>query len=246
MKGVSFQNGIEFRVVVEGESWAQGDLIAATLEAASKNATAAIPPLRLFFAEGTDKKVKLKAADAFKVLEKGDSAASPLSLKFHLPPDARISDSKGSLYVVYGGSDQLETLGQLRLNIIPHQHLRDLIDLLVMHFRFAQKGSSAGKKGMTDYKLDPPASKDWASLELLTVQLQLTATTIEANFQFHRKEIDPKKSGLSSVVVKRDIGRSWDLKQMLHDFNQRVNKEAATDAMEAVMHEYREASWLNS
>ena len=246
MKGVSFQNGIEFRVVVEGESWAQGDPISATLEATSKNNSAGRSPLHLFLAEGTDKKVKLKSPDAFKILEKSTAVNSPLSLKFQLPTDTRISDLKGSLYVVYGGSEQLETLGQLRLNIIPHQHLRDLIDILVMHFRFAQKGSSAGKKGMTDFKLDPPASKDWASLELLTVQLQLTEATVEAVFQFHRKEIDPKKSGLSSVVVKRDIGRTWDLKQMLHDFNQRVNKEAATDAIEAVMHEYREASWLNS
>jgi hypothetical protein len=246
MKGISFQNGIEFKVVVEGESWAQGDCISATLEATTKNAGATLPPLHLFFAEGTDKKVKLKSADAFKILEKSSTEKSPLAFQFQLPTDARVSDTKGSLYVVYGGSEQLETLGQLRLTITMHQHLRDLVDILVMHFRFAQKGISAGKKGLTEIKLDPPASKDWASLELLTVQFQLTEKTIEANFLFHRKEIDPAKSGLSSVIVKREITRSWDLPQMLHDFNQRVNKEAATDAMEAVMHEYREASWLNS
>jgi len=46
--------------------------------------------------------------------------------------------------------------------------------------------------------------------------------------------------------VKREVSRSWKLKQIIHDFNQRLNKEVMTVEIEKVISEYREAGWLNS
>lgn len=238
MKGLSFQNGIEYKITIEGESWSQGDSISIHLESKTPS------PLTLILAEGVDRKVKAKSADAFTVLEKFSSESSPLDQVIRLPLNALISDKSGSLYVLYGKEEAVEKLGQLRLNVIPHLHLRDLIDVMTMHFRFALKTTSAGKKNEVEVKLDPSGSKEWASLEQLILKLEVTENTLEAHFQFHRNEVDPSKGGLSSKSVKREFSRSWPLQDVIHDFNQRLNKEVVTAAIDNVVAEYRSAGWL--
>jgi hypothetical protein len=238
MKGLSFQNGVEYKINIDGESWSQGDSISVTLESKTPSS------LNLFLAEGVDKKVKAKSPDAFTVLEKFSSETSPLKQTIALPLSARISDKSGSLYVLYGKEEQTEKLGQLRLNVIPHLLIRDFIDLMTAHFRFAQKTTSAGKNDEVEVKLDPSGSKEWASLEQLLLRVQITEETMEVYFQFHRSEVDPTKGGLSSISVKREVTRTWNLSEIVHDFNQRLNKEVTTAAVEAVFAEYRSAGWL--
>ena len=245
MKGVSFQSGIEFKITIEGESWAQGDRIAGRCEAISRNPIQPPPPLHVFLVEGNERKVKQKDPSGFQILSHLDSHHSPLDWSFSLSSQARISDNKGSYYLLYGGSEQLEALGQLRLNIIPHLHLRDACDVLASHFRFVLKSTTAGKNGWVDAKFDPPQAKEWTFLEQLRVQFQLKEKSMEAKFQFHRKEVDAMKAGLSTKISQREFERSWDLSRVIHDFNQRLNKEAAIDSIDQVVAEYRQAGWLS-
>ena len=234
MKGLSFQNGVEYKVTIEGESWSQGDSISVHLE--SKPASNLI----LILAEGVDKKVKLKSPDAFIVLEQFDSEKPPLDQTIKLPLDAPISDKSGSLYILYGKNDEaLEKLGQLRLNIIPHLHLRDLIEVMTSHYRFALKTMSATKNNDVEVKLDPPGSKEWTSLELLTLKLKMTEDTMDVNFVFNRSEVDPTKGTLAKVSVKREVGRSWNSSEIVHDFNQRLNKEKIVTLLDEVVEEYK-------
>ena len=240
MKGMSFQNGVEFRITIEGESWNQGASIQGRIE--SKPAAKA----QIVLAEGLDKKVKAKSPDAFIVLEEAESASAPYDWSFTLPIDCRISDKSGSLYILYGHGENIEKLGQLRLNILPHPVVADMIDLLSTHFRFAFKSWSAGKSSSTEAKMDPPSSKDWAMLESLTVLCKTNSDSLDCKFQFQRNEVDATKGGLATKSVKREVSRSWKLKQIVHDFNQRLNKEVITAEIEKVILEYREAGWLNS
>lgn len=245
MKGVSFQNGVEFKITIEGESWAQGSLIQGKIE--SKPGAKA----QVILAEGTDKKVKLKSPDAFVVLEEATIAYAPYEWKFQLPVDARVSDKSGALYVLYGHGENLEKLGQLRLNIIPHQHTKDLIDLLTSHFRFAFKSVAAGKKQTTEVKLDPPGNKDWSMLEQLVLFVRINndtpgEETMDVKFQFHRQEVDALKGGLATKSVKREIDRSWNLAQIILSFNGRLDKDIITAEIDKLIAEYRDAGWLSS
>ena len=245
MKGVSFQNGIEFKIVIEGETWSQGDTLCGKLEGISRNPNQTAKALKVYLAEGNDKKVKAKTAGAFKILAELKSDEASLSWSFPLSLTARVSDGKGSLYIVYGNGDALETMGQLRLNIVPHLHLRDLSDVLSSHFRFVTKSITAGKDGWTEMKLEAPSAKEWAFLDLLVLQVQITAETLEAKFIFHRKEVDAMKAGLSTKITQREVERAWDLPKLIHDFNQRLNKEAATGCIENVFSEYSgTGGWL--
>jgi hypothetical protein len=240
MKGMSFQNGVEFKVVIEGESWSQGDEIRGKIESKP------LSPVQVYLAEGNDKKVKAKSADAFIVLQELTSPKAPFDWKFPLNLDARISDKSGSLYLLYGNQENLDKLGQLRLDILPHIHLKDLIDLCTMHFRFALKSIGFAKSGDTEIKLGPPSNKEWTFLEELVIHAKLNESTLQTRFQFHRKEIDGTKGGLVTKSVKREISRKWNVSQIVHDFNQRLNKEIITVEFEKIVAEYREAGWLSS
>jgi len=240
MKGMSFQNGVEFRITIEGESWAQGDHIQGKIE--SKPAAKGL----IYLAEGVDKKVKSKSPDAFIVLQEHESTQAPYEWKFQLPIDTRISDKTGALYILYGHGENIEKLGQLRLNIVPHPHLKDLMDLLTTEFRFALKSVSAGKKGTVEVKFDPPSAKDWAMLEQLVLICKFSNTELDCKFQFHRNEVDATKGGLSTKSAKREISRTWNTKAITHDFNQRLNKDVMTVEIEKVISEYRDAGWLSS
>jgi hypothetical protein len=83
-------------------------------------------------------------------------------------------------------------------------------------------------------------------LEQLVLQLKLTDTEVRSKFQFHRKEIDPTKGGVSTMIVKREFSRTWEIKKIVHDFNQRLDKDIITIEMDKLIAEYRNAGWLSS
>jgi len=243
MKGVSFQNGVEFKVSIDGEVWSQGDVLRGRLDAVARN-PGAQANLHVFLADGSDKKIKQKAAGAFQILQKKSAASGPLDWSFELPTDARILDKSGSLYIVYGGTETLETLGQLRLNIEPHPYIQDIYSLLNTHYRFVFKNRIYAK-GMVEGVFDPPQAKEWAALEELVVQIKVNGKeSIDSKFQFFRKVVDATKGGLSAKVMKREIDQQWSTAHVVHDFNNRVNKDQVILLVDKVIEEYRSTGWL--
>jgi hypothetical protein len=240
MKGMSFQNGIEFRVTLDGESWLQGETIHGRVE--SKPASKGL----IYLAEGLDKKVKAKSADAFIILQELKFEAPPFDWKFQLPVDARISDKAGALYLLYGRDENTEKSGQLRLNILPNSLVKDLIELLSTHFRFPLKATVAGKKGVTEFKFDPPSGKDWSMLESLVLLIKTSEKELDCKFQFQRNEVDATKGGLSTKSVKREVNRCWIKNEIIHEFNLRMNKDIMTIEIDQVIDEYRSIGWLSS
>jgi hypothetical protein len=244
MKGTTFQNGIEFKITINGETWLQGEEISGQLEATPKNPGAALSRARVILAETTHRKLKSKSVEGFHILAEAESTTSPLTYAFKLPIQARITDNAGSVFMLYGCQDDLHTLGILKLNIVPHHYLRDLIELMRTEFRFALKTLAAGKNGFVEAKLEPSGSKEWAQLENLVLALQITDETIEAKFQFNRNAVDALKGGLQTKIEKREVFRSWEIKEFVHDFNDRLNKDAATLGIENAIEEYRALGWL--
>jgi hypothetical protein len=244
MKGTSFQNGIEFKITINGETWLQGEEISGHLEATAKNPGATLTRARVILAETTHRKLKSKSVEGFHILAEAEANTSPLNYSFKLPVQARITDNAGSLFMLYGCQDDLHTLGILKLNIVPHHYLRDLIELMRTEFRFALKTLTAGKNGWVVAKLEPSGSKDWAQLDNLELSLQISDDTIEAKFQFNRNAVDALKAGLQTKIEKREVYRSWDTPEFVHGFNDRLNKDAAQIGIENAISEYRQLGWL--
>ncbi len=238
MKGMNFQNGVEFRIQVEGETWAQGDTLRGVLVSKPEQ------KLRVVLAEGIDKKVKSKTEGAYRILDEKTSDSGSIQWEFPLSRHSRISDKTASLYLLYGQSADLVSLGSLRLNIEAHPHLIDLMEVITHHFRFASKSISMGKHDFVEAKFSPPQAREWASLEFLSLQMKMSDTEIELQFLFQRKSIDATAGNLSAKVVKKSYSRTLALKKLLHEFNQRVNKDQFTEVVESVIAEYRELSWI--
>lgn len=240
MKATSFQNGIEFKIHVEGEQWSQGDLIRGTCEAISRHPNTETPPVLVRLAYGIDKKVKAKNEDAFEVLEK---ATGP-DWKFQLPLTAAVSEKSGSYYLLYGSSENLSSMGALRLTVLPHPLLVELTEVITTQFRFRLKSTSSGKNDFTEFKFDPPSSQDWALLDQLLLDLKIENDSISAQFNFKRNEVDPTKVGLSTKKTVRTLKASWSVPALTHSFNGRLNKDAAEAMITQVMTEYRSKGWL--
>jgi ribosomal protein S13 len=156
-----------------------------------------------------------------------------------VPIDARITDKSGSLYAIYGVGNPPANPANLRLQIEPHLHIRDLSEVLTHHFRFTLKSTSMGKKQEVELKFEPSGSKEWASLETLTVSARLMKTELQLKFLFQRKEINALKSALTAQSVKKTIEKSFSLNDIIHDFNQRLNKEIVTAGLDSIFEEYR-------
>ena len=76
MRGAFFQKPLEFRLLVEGESWNQGDPIAGSLSVMNHGAEE-IPhhEMAIFLACGELGKVRLKSPDAFRAGRKFKASA---------------------------------------------------------------------------------------------------------------------------------------------------------------------------
>lgn len=239
MKGTSFQKGVELKVFIEGETWHQGGQIEGTLSPILKSSQTLPADLTLAIAPGTEKKVKTKSPDAFLLSESLPIQRNGEQFFCNLPVNAEVTDKTSSLYLIYGFPS---TFAHLKLTILPHIHLQDVIDVISHHFRFPVKSVSTGIK----VKFDPPASKEWTFLEQLVLHLTLQEDHIEANLEFTKKEIDALSAGLKAKTAKKNIARSWPLKGFLHEFNQRINKDLITESLEQVFQEYRSGGWLSS
>lgn len=244
MKGMSFQNGVEFKLSLAGESWQQTGKICGELTWNVRNPGAPEPSPRVILVETTERKLKAKSEEAFQVVETREGADSR-HFEFLLAPNARISDKAGSLYLLYGTGTDLWTLGRLRLQIDPHPVIQDWIDLLRTHFRFSFKRVSQGKRGFVEAELDAPSGSEWAQLESLVAQMQWAPPQIETQWIFHRKEVDGMKAGLQTKVVKREVERSLPISEIVHAFNGRLNKDLAEQTLQAVFDEYRGKGWLS-
>jgi hypothetical protein len=233
MKGFSVQDGNELRIEIEGERWSQGDRIRVRLQSKRE------AHLFLGLASGFEKRIKTKSEEAFEIHEQIELKHSMIEKEFLLPNDARITDKAGSLYALYGIGNPPATLSSLRLQIEPHPHIRDLAEVLTHHFRFTLKSTSMGKKQEVELKFEPSGSKEWASLETLTISARLLKTELELKFLFQRKEINALNTAFTAQSVKKTIEKNFALNELIHDFNQRLNKESVTAGLDLVFEEYR-------
>ena len=233
MKGFSVQDGNELRIEIEGERWSQGDRIRVRLQSKRE------AHLFLGLASGFEKKIKTKSEDAFEIHEQIELNHTTIEKEFLIPIDARITDKTGSLYALYGIGNPPASLANLRLQIDPHLHIRDLSEIFTHHFRFTLNSTSMGKNQEVELKFEPSGSKEWASLESMTVSARLLNAELQLKFLFQRKEINALKSALTSQSVKKAIEKNFALNEVIHDFNQRLNKENVTAGLDLVFEEYR-------
>jgi len=245
MRGTTFQKPLEFKLFVNGESWQQGDSLSGTITVASHSDNKeSLKDMKLFLALGSERKVKSKAADAFKVLSEID-LKSPSSLdakkhtdalKWHVELDANcaITDTAGSLYLLYGHG-KTEVLGHLQIHIQPRRHFTDFAEVFEIQHRFAQKYKKS-KKGKVEIKLAPPSGKKFAAMDQLYLLFRMDGETLEVNYLFNVKKLDAATMKLRKEKIAFE--QSFQPSEYLL-FNGRLNKTFIEEKVQGILGELK-------
>jgi len=255
MKGIFFRGNLEFRLEVDGEQWRPGGEIRGRLIVRNHGKESHGAPVQVTLALGSEKKVKAKAEGAFKKIDLrsfplallAGGTSQPLEWAFPLPLTTPVSDSLASLYLVYGAESAAAPpeAGALQLRIVPHQHVEDLIDVLSTTYRFpVKKILAADHKGGVEVKLDPPeGGKRYSNTDLLVTTFHLVPgengapADLDVEFDFHLREVDARSGGVNVKKSRRALDRSIPVRELLHGFNQRVNREAFERVVDGVFGE---------
>jgi hypothetical protein len=196
MRGTFFHSPFEWQIEVTGESWNQGDSIKGSLKLKnSSQNTEKISGEIIKIGYGEIKKVQqrdfsaIKVENFFKIEEPqkiNPSEERSFHFDFKLPDNCGITDSKSSFYLTCGpnGTESL-----LQLNIQAHKYFSEFTKLIETFHRFKLK-SLKFSKGLIEYKMIPPASKEYAQVDSLTLNLNINESIIKATFNFQLKKID--------------------------------------------------------
>ncbi len=194
MRGVFVHKPLEWQIDVQGESWAQGEIVQGSLSVKNLGSdTLALSGGGVKLALADIKKVHSRASGAFKVesealftqeaLAPGESTTLPF--QFTLPPNCAVTDKKASYYVVWGpqGLD-----ANLQLNIGPQKLFTEITRLMETFQRFKPKDIKASK-GAVEFKLVPPTSRDYAHVEALLLEQRLEGDQLQLSFTFKVKTL---------------------------------------------------------
>ncbi len=246
MRGLFLQNSTEVRLDVQGDSFEQGQAVPCTLTLTNRGSqavTLAAPTLRL--ALGDAKLVKAKDPAAFLAISSAELArglellpgrAEALSHSFQLDINAPISEKAKSPFLLYGESNEVSSLGQLPLTVVPHKHLRAIFDTFTTVFGFVTKGESS-KNGWTSVKLKPPESRAMSFVDEVNLSARFNDDELQLSFLFSVKKLDASQATVGVRKAKTEVSQRWPRANLLFggDFvRQEFVEEKIRDALAEV------------
>jgi len=226
MKGTHFKQPYEYKIDITGESWSQGSVISGNLNIVNHSGTSidlVKPGVQLSYC--TKKKLKDKDPKGITELSSLTLAndQSSLDFTFELKPDCPITEKAKSLYIIYGDLDSPFDSGFLELNITPSQTINDFIQTFEQFFRFKLKTLKM-KKDVIEAVVTPPASKDWTSIQKMSLQFKMDGDDLNINYIFAIKKmsfdasaekVKDEKKEISVVIKKNQYERYGAFDQMI-------------------------------
>jgi hypothetical protein len=248
VKGKSFQKPFELSLLVEGESWRQGDSIQGTL--AIKNHSSemvSLDEIQVQLVLGDLKKVKQKSEGAFKslgyppVLAQGQLEPQQevtFPWKFETDRNCPITDNSGSLFLLYGPGtgESFEKVGHLQLIVSPFAVIEDFMKDLETHFRFIRKSQKSGKKSV-EVKYLPPDSRAFASLDHLVLLFSFESEKLDVKYVFQVKKVEASAATIELKKQKREVSQSFTPDQYFLPsgrFNHERIEESIREALSSV------------
>jgi hypothetical protein len=214
MKGTFFNKPLEWNIETKGEAWDQGSLVQGVLKVKNhgiENVDLSAAGVAIAYAD--IKKIHSKSHDALKFDVKTSfeipnlSAGASLELNFSLPlpTNCPVTDKRASYYLAYG-RDFGES--HLQLKIGPKPLYTKIVGLLDTFQRFKLKEIKAAKSGV-EYKLLPPASRETANMDSLSLLFAMDGENLEMTFEFQVKKLDTSsittKVNKEAVKIKKTV-----------------------------------------
>jgi hypothetical protein len=197
MKGTFFQKPLEYKIDINGDSWAQGDSIQGSLIVQNhSNDEIDLASTGCHLCSISHKKLKTKDKSALNMLNQKvfeNTKISALSqtnfdFNFQLAPDSSITDTTEGLYLICG---QLETPfdgGILQLKITPIKIISDFVEIFENFFKFKFKALK-NKKPFIEAKITPPDSKEWTAIQTMSLKMRMIESKLALDFNFKVKKM---------------------------------------------------------
>jgi len=213
MKGTFFAKPLEWNIHVQGESWAQGDVLRGEVSVTNHGTDPVdLAGHGVVLALGDIKKVHTRHPKAFKPWANADfavgavapGARATLPFSLALPANCAVTDRRVSPYITYGN---LAQPGHLQLAVGPRKLFTEVTKLLETFLRFKPKDVKAGKAG-AEFKLLPPSSREWAHVESLQLTQTVEGEQLVLDFLFNVKVINTQSVTTALAKEQRQARRT--------------------------------------
>lgn len=238
MKGTHFKQPLEYKIEIAGESWKQGSNVQGTLEVKCHSGEdISISRLGVQLSYCTKKKLKEKDLAGISEIESslrsGDSTS--LDFNFTLSEKCPITEKSKSLYLIYGDLDNPFDSGFLEIEVTPSKTITDFIQTFEQFFRFKLKTLKM-KKNVIEAIATPPASKDWTSIQKMSLQFSMEGDTLLVNFIFSLKKMSFDSSVEKTKDEKREVSLSIGKSEYERygTFNQEAIQKMISDVLEQI------------
>ena len=205
MKGLSLLKPLEFSIETAAEQWSQGAILQGVLKIKNNGSSdETISQYGVGIGYADIKKVHAKTPKCFKIADQTSITIGEIKsqdtvdipFEFKLSPNIAVSDKKSTFFLLYG---DLENPFHLQIPITPQPLFLEIIKLLDTFFRFKVKEYKGHHKGI-EYKLIPPTSRDFSSVDTLQLSLMTEEQNLLFEFGFDLKKLD--MSGIKNTMIK--------------------------------------------
>jgi hypothetical protein len=239
MKGTFFNKTLEYNINIDGESWKQGDQVSGTftiIEHSKTDSNKSKFGCHLCFC--TIKKFKSKDLKAFKVLESKmlTSDQSELNFTFDLKQNCPITDTIGSLYIIYGDMDSPFESGSLQLNITPISPILYFTQIFEQFYRFKLKAYK-NKKENIEALVIAPDSKEWVGIQKMAIQMKMIGDELNVQFNINLKKLDFSNDLNKTRDEKREIVKV--LAKNQYDLYGIANQDGIKKVIDEVLNEIK-------
>lgn len=207
MKAQFFKKPLNLNLSVKGESWQQGALVTGELKITNtSNETIDFNNLGCHLCYCNSKKLKVNNPDAVTILESFQvpAGSDQLDFKFILDQNCPITDNIGSLQILCGDIRTPLDCGMLRLEVRPANVIQNFIEVFELFYRFKFKPYK-NKKDLIEVQAQPPASREWANLQKMSILLKMNNETLDIFFKFVIKKISYDTSTSQTIDEKKEI-----------------------------------------
>lgn len=207
MKAQFFNKPLNLVLNVEGDVWEQGALVTGDLSITNTSSeTIDLIKLGVHLCYCQSKKLKAKDPSGIKLIQSTQMQPGQDQLNFNFVLDANcpITDSAGSLQLLTGNIEEPLSCGMMELKVIPLKVVSSFIEVFELFFRFKFKNLK-NKKEFIETQVSPPATKEWAKIQKMSLQMKMEEETLVVNCHINIKTISFDSSLSKTKDEKKEI-----------------------------------------
>lgn len=239
MKAIFFSKPLELNLTIDGESWVQGANVEGTLIVSNhSNSTTNLSQIGCHLCYCSSRKFRAKDPKSVTVIESTmlGKDQSELIFNFKLQNDCPITENSGSLYILCGDISSPFEGGFLELKVSPMAPIVYFVDHFELFYRFKVKAFK-NKKGFIEAAVHAPDSKEWASIQKMTLQMKMINDELEAKFQVTLKRLSFDCGPQKTKDEKKEITKTLTKKQ--YDLYGSANQDGIKKVIDELISEVK-------